>query len=53
MAVKKSFTKMQCPVCKRVNYFVRKPKTIIEKKMESNKYCHWCKKHTNHKETKK
>ena len=45
--------KMKCTVCNRINYYTRKNKKNTEKKLELNKFCKWCKKHTNHKETKK
>ena len=50
---KKKFIKMQCQECKRINYFTRKSKKIIEKKLELKKFCKWCKKHTVHKEMKR
>jgi large subunit ribosomal protein L33 len=55
MAKKKPFVKFQCTVCKRVNYYVHKSKQLKtkEKKLEFNKFCKWCKKHTPHKESKK
>ncbi|MDP2910665.1 MAG: 50S ribosomal protein L33 [bacterium] len=49
---KKPFTKLQCSVCKRINYFTNKPKTM-EGKLELKKFCKWCRKHTLHKEGKK
>ncbi len=45
--------KMQCAVCKRINYWTRKNKKKVERKLEFKKYCKWCRKHTAHKETKK
>ncbi|MBI2003224.1 MAG: 50S ribosomal protein L33 [Candidatus Wildermuthbacteria bacterium] len=54
MAVKKKpFLKMQCTACKEINYFTRKTKKVAEKKLELQKYCKHCKKHTAHKEGKK
>jgi large subunit ribosomal protein L33 len=55
-AGKKPFTKLQCSVCKRINYFTNKSKKASEKgekKLELKKYCKWCRKHTAHKEGKK
>jgi len=49
---KKPFIKLQCEVCKRINYFVNKPKTM-EEKLGLKKFCKWCRKHTLHKEGKK
>ena len=53
MAKKKPFTKLQCTVCKNVNYFTKKSKAAAEKKLELKKFCKWCRKHTLHKEGKK
>lgn len=50
---KKPFLKMQCKDCKAVNYFTRKTKKVSDKKLEQNKYCKVCKKHTSHKEGKR
>ncbi len=50
---KKSYIKLQCKECGRINYFTTKPKTITEEKLELKKFCNWCKKHTVHKEKKK
>jgi len=57
MAIKrKAFVKLQCGVCKRINYDTRKSKQLKskkEKKLELKKFCKWCRKHTVHKEGKK
>ncbi len=50
---KKPFVKLQCQECKRINYFTRKSKGVIDQKLELKKYCKFCRKHTLHKETKK
>jgi large subunit ribosomal protein L33 len=44
--------KMECTVCKRVNYFSHKNKKTLKNRLEMKKHCKWCKKHTMHKETK-
>lgn len=44
--------KMECSVCKRVNYFSHKNKKTLKNRLEMKKHCKWCKKHTAHKETK-
>lgn len=44
--------KMECNACKRVNYFSRKNKKTLKNRLENNKYCRHCRKHTAHKETK-
>jgi len=51
--------KMACTKCKRINYWSRKSKMTrggtdsSQIKIELKKYCRWCKKVINHKETKK
>ncbi|MBL7155413.1 MAG: 50S ribosomal protein L33 [Candidatus Portnoybacteria bacterium] len=45
--------KLQCSECKRINYWSRKNKKTIQKKLELKKFCKWCRKHTLHKEMKK
>jgi len=42
---------MQCGTCKRRNYVTTKNKKTTTGKLELNKYCRWCRKHTPHKET--
>jgi len=46
-------TKLKCSACKRINYYTRKNKKVVERKLEMKKYCKWCRKHTVHKEAKK
>jgi large subunit ribosomal protein L33 len=56
MAKKKPFAKLQCTVCKEINYYTKKSKgkaVKTEKKLELKKYCKFCRKHTLHKEGKK
>jgi len=53
MAKKKPFVKLQCQECKRINYYTRKSKGVVEKKLALKKFCNWCRKHTLHKEVKK
>ncbi|PKL90450.1 MAG: 50S ribosomal protein L33 [Candidatus Goldiibacteriota bacterium HGW-Goldbacteria-1] len=43
---------LACTECKRRNYTQTKNKKLHTEKLEVNKYCKFCKKHTNHKETK-
>lgn len=45
--------KLRCGNCKRLNYYTRKNKKTVERKLEFKKFCQWCRKHTVHKETKK
>ena len=43
---------MACPDCKRRNYRTNKNKKNNPDRLEFNKYCKFCRKHTAHKETK-
>lgn len=45
--------RLACGKCKRINYWSRKNKKKVERKIEVKKYCRWCKAHTTHKEQKK
>jgi len=49
----KNLIKLKCSKCGNVNYYTRKNKKTIQKKIELKKYCNTCKKHTLHKESKK
>ena len=44
--------KLECTECKQRNYDTTKEKKKHPDRMETNKYCRFCKKHTLHKETK-
>ncbi|MFH1838473.1 MAG: 50S ribosomal protein L33 [Candidatus Kuenenbacteria bacterium] len=44
--------KLECTECHRINYHSHKNKKIIKERLELKKFCRWCKKHTQHKETK-
>lgn len=41
---------LKCAVCSRRNYYTRKNKKLVERKIELSKFCPWCRKHTKHKE---
>ena len=43
---------LACEECKQRNYNTMKNKDNPKGKMEIKKYCRFCRKHTNHKETK-
>ena len=43
---------LECNCCKNRNYITTKNKKTTINKIEINKYCKKCKKHTIHKETK-
>ncbi|MBU3926101.1 50S ribosomal protein L33 [Patescibacteria group bacterium] len=45
--------KLQCTGCKRINYWSRKNKKKVERKIELKKHCKWCRKQVMHKEAKK
>ncbi len=42
---------LACEECKRRNYSTVKNKKNDPDRIEVKKYCKWCKKHTNHRET--
>lgn len=43
---------LKCGACGRRNYYTRKNKKKIERKIVLKKYCQYCRKHAEHKETK-
>ena len=43
---------LACTECKQRNYNTTKDKKTHPDRMETSKYCRFCKKHTTHKETK-
>jgi large subunit ribosomal protein L33 len=43
---------LACEVCKQRNYNSMKNKKNDPERLEMKKYCRFCRKHTNHKETK-
>ena len=45
--------KLACKDCKRINYWSRKNKKKVERKIELKKWCKWCGKNTIHREDKK
>jgi len=47
-----NLVKLQCSVCKQINYHSSRNKKTIKVKLEMEKYCKHCKKHTTHKESK-
>ena len=53
MKAQEKVVKLQCSVCKRLNYYKQKNKKAVERKLEFQKYCKWCRKRSAHKETKK
>jgi len=49
---RENMIKFECTECKHANYFSRKNKKTLKGRLEVQKYCKYCKKHTLHKETK-
>lgn len=45
--------KFACSKCGRINYWSRKNKKLVTKKLELKKFCKWCRVSTPHKEAKK
>jgi len=45
--------KLACKDCKRINYWSRKNRKKVERKIELKKYCKWDKRQTLHQEVKK
>ncbi|HDO23792.1 MAG TPA: 50S ribosomal protein L33 [bacterium] len=45
--------KLKCSECNRINYWSRKNKKKVERKIELKKFCKWCRGHKIHKEVKK
>ncbi len=43
---------LECTECKRENYHSSKNKKNTSERIELQKFCRWCRKHTPHKETK-
>ncbi|MEK7608322.1 MAG: 50S ribosomal protein L33 [Patescibacteria group bacterium] len=43
---------LKCGVCSRRNYYTRKNKKKVERKIQLKKFCAWCRKQTAHKEGK-
>ncbi|MFA5070621.1 MAG: 50S ribosomal protein L33 [Patescibacteria group bacterium] len=47
-----NLVKLQCTVCKHVNYYSKRNKKTVKEKLQLKKHCRWCRKHTGHKELK-
>jgi large subunit ribosomal protein L33 len=43
---------LACGECKRRNYVTTKNKKKTTERLQMNKFCNWCRKHTAHRETK-
>ena len=44
--------KFECTECRQIGYHSTKNKKTLKDRLELSKYCKWCRKHTDHKETK-
>ncbi|MDD5110524.1 MAG: 50S ribosomal protein L33 [Patescibacteria group bacterium] len=44
--------KVSCTVCRKVNYYSHKNKKTLKNRIELQKFCSHCGKHTKHKESK-
>jgi len=49
---KENMVKLRCSECKEINYYTSRNKKKIKEKLEINKFCNKCRKHTLHKEMK-
>lgn len=49
---KENLVKLRCSECKEINYYTSRNKKKIKEKLELNKFCNTCRKHTDHKELK-
>jgi large subunit ribosomal protein L33 len=45
--------RLACSKCKHINYWTRKNKKLVTRKIELNKWCKHCRAQTAHKEAKK
>ncbi len=50
--VSDNLIRLKCSSCSRMNYYTKKNKKQVERKLEYKKFCAWCKKRTAHKEAK-
>ncbi|XOU95016.1 MAG: 50S ribosomal protein L33 [Candidatus Kerfeldbacteria bacterium] len=44
--------KFECSECHQITHYSKKNKKLLKDRLELKKFCKWCKKHTQHKETK-
>jgi len=42
--LKEQLTRLRCVTCKHTNYYTRKNKKKVERKLEYKKFCNWCRK---------
>ncbi|PIT87145.1 MAG: 50S ribosomal protein L33 [Candidatus Magasanikbacteria bacterium CG10_big_fil_rev_8_21_14_0_10_40_10] len=47
-----NLAKLECTVCKNINYYTKRNKKILKERLLMKKYCKFCNKSTDHKETK-
>jgi large subunit ribosomal protein L33 len=48
MSQKEKLIKLRCSVCKRDNYYTRKNRKSVERKIELKKFCKWDRKVVKH-----
>lgn len=48
-----NLVRLKCSECDRINFYTRKNKKKVERKLELKKFCKRCRKSTLHKEAKK
>ncbi|MDE1970478.1 MAG: 50S ribosomal protein L33 [Patescibacteria group bacterium] len=45
--------RLKCTACSHINYYTRKNKKTVERKLDLQKYCKWCRARKAHKEIKR
>jgi large subunit ribosomal protein L33 len=50
---KREWVWLECPTCNHKNYRTERSMINSVVRLELNKYCKWCNKHTKHKENRK
>ncbi|HET8575243.1 MAG TPA: 50S ribosomal protein L33 [Candidatus Paceibacterota bacterium] len=53
MSAQPNLIKLSCQQCKNLNYWSRKNKKLVERKITLSKFCSTCRAHTSHREVKK
>ena len=48
----RAIVSLACTECKRRNYSTTKNKKTTSERLETKKFCRWCRTHTTHRETK-
>jgi large subunit ribosomal protein L33 len=50
--VKDTLVKLKCSVCGRITHYTKRNKKKVKEKLSLSKYCRFCRKNTNHTESK-